>query len=203
MRVGGKRRVAVPADKIPPSQLRNVPQDSLKSSRGGPPHRDRVTRRRDRPVALFASILPPGDRRLTVTRFLFLLSFLPYLLPGAQARDVQVGRRRDHRCKPAGGLGNDAGPGRLDTVVGHARAAALSAALESRADVLPPPPHAQPAATPLPRCLQPHFGPGPRPRDGRETRPFAACALRSGEILLLLRLAFLSVRGRVTQYQSS
>lgn len=82
MRVGGKRRVAVPADKIPPSQLRNVPQDSLKSSRGeGLRIEIELTRVETGPVALFASILPPGDRRLTVTRFLFFLSFLPYLLP--------------------------------------------------------------------------------------------------------------------------
>ena len=82
MRVGGRRRVAVPADKIPPSQLRNVPHDSLTSARGeGLRFEIELNRVETGPVALLASVLPPGERRLTVTRALFFLSFLPYLLP--------------------------------------------------------------------------------------------------------------------------
>jgi len=78
MRVGGKRRLAVPASKIPPSQVQNVPQDNyaeglrveieLESIESGA-------------KALIPSLLPPGNRRVTIARALFALSFLPYLLP--------------------------------------------------------------------------------------------------------------------------
>lgn len=82
MRIGGRRRVAVPADKIPESQMSNVPQDSLKSARGeGLRIEIELIKVETGPVALFTSLLPPGARRMTVTRALFFLSLLPYLLP--------------------------------------------------------------------------------------------------------------------------
>ena len=78
MAVGSSIRVIVPADKIPASQVRNVPKDQSGESlifeiellkiEGGP-------------LAFAYSLLPPGQRRLTIMRTLFLLSFLPYFLP--------------------------------------------------------------------------------------------------------------------------
>jgi hypothetical protein len=78
MRVGGVRRLVVPASKIPPSQLRNVPVDQQGESLR---FEIELVRLETGVAAALASVLPPGDRRLTVSRALFALSFLPYLLP--------------------------------------------------------------------------------------------------------------------------
>ena len=78
MRVGGKRRLVVPASKIPPSQVRNVPQDNYAE---GLRVEVELMEIETGVKALIPSLLPPGDRRVTIARGLFALSFLPYLLP--------------------------------------------------------------------------------------------------------------------------
>ena len=78
MRTGGQRRLVVPSDRIPRTQLRNVPKDQegeslivelelvgIETGVG----------------AIIPSLLPPGDRRQTIARAALALSFLPYLLP--------------------------------------------------------------------------------------------------------------------------
>jgi hypothetical protein len=78
MRVGGRRRLSIPAHMIPESQVRNVPQDQA-----GEGLRIEVElvgiETGIKAVAL--SLLPPGNRRLVIARTVFLLSFLPYFLP--------------------------------------------------------------------------------------------------------------------------
>mmetsp|Transcript_6532 Transcript_6532/g.13089 ORF Transcript_6532/g.13089 Transcript_6532/m.13089 type:complete len:247 (+) Transcript_6532:51-791(+) len=93
MRVGGTRRLVVPAEKIPPSQMRYVPQDNYAEGL-----RVEITLESIETgvKALIPSLLPPGNRRLTIARALFALSFLPYLLPAElkpdwyQAGDPQL-----------------------------------------------------------------------------------------------------------------
>lgn len=78
MRTGGQRRLAIPFDRIPRNQLQNVPKDQegeslivelellgIETGVG----------------AIIPSLLPPGNRRQTIARAAFALSFLPYLLP--------------------------------------------------------------------------------------------------------------------------
>jgi hypothetical protein len=78
MRVGGKRRLVVPAAKIPLTQMRNVPQDNYAEGLRFEIELESI----DTGVkALIPSLLPPGNRRVTIARTLFALSFLPYLLP--------------------------------------------------------------------------------------------------------------------------
>jgi len=78
MRVGGKRRLIVPAEKIPPSQVRKVPQDNYAE---GLRIEIKLESIDTGAKALIPSLLPPGNRRVTIARVLFALSFLPYLLP--------------------------------------------------------------------------------------------------------------------------
>ena len=78
MRVGGKRRLSVPASKIPESQLRNVPQDNFAE---GLRFEMEFVGIESGVTAIVPSLLPPGTRRVTIARVLFALSFLPYLLP--------------------------------------------------------------------------------------------------------------------------
>jgi len=78
MRVGGKRRLVVPASKIPASQVRNVPQDNYAE---GLRLEMELLEIETGAKALIPSLLPPGNRRVTIARGLFALSFLPYLLP--------------------------------------------------------------------------------------------------------------------------
>ena len=78
MNVGGKRRLSVPASKIPPSQFQNVPQDNYAE---GLRFDIELVSIETGPKALVAALLPPGNRRVTIARTLFALSFLPYLLP--------------------------------------------------------------------------------------------------------------------------
>ena len=78
MRVGGRRRLNVPADMVPASQLGNIPQDQA-----GEPLRfeiDLVTIEHG-VKAVIPSLLPPGNRRLMIARALFALSFVPYAFP--------------------------------------------------------------------------------------------------------------------------
>lgn len=78
MRIGGKRRVIVPCKRIPSSQMPNVPRDQD----GEPVRLDiEVLRVEKGAIAILPSILPPGNRRLVIFRWLFVISFLPYLLP--------------------------------------------------------------------------------------------------------------------------
>ena len=78
MRVGGKRRLSVPASKIPPSQVGNVPQDNYAE---GLRVEVELLEIETGAKALIPSLLPPGNRRVTIARALFALSFVPYLLP--------------------------------------------------------------------------------------------------------------------------
>jgi len=78
MRVGGRRRLSVPAAMVPESQVSNIPQDQA-----GEPLRfeiELVAIERGL-KAIVPSLLPPGNRRRTIARVLFALSFLPYTLP--------------------------------------------------------------------------------------------------------------------------
>jgi len=78
MRIGGKRRVVVPPAKIPESQTRNVPKDQ----EGEPLNFEiELLGVHSGVKALIPSLLPPGNRRLTIARFFFALSFIPYFLP--------------------------------------------------------------------------------------------------------------------------
>ena len=45
--------------------------------------------------AIVPSILPPGNRRLTIARGLFALSFLPYLLPDETKPQFFRGKSRE------------------------------------------------------------------------------------------------------------
>mmetsp|Transcript_51624 Transcript_51624/g.85620 ORF Transcript_51624/g.85620 Transcript_51624/m.85620 type:complete len:245 (-) Transcript_51624:162-896(-) len=75
MRVGGRRRLIVPPSAIPKSQAARLPpEESIRIDlevlgivRG--------------PLAVIPSVLPPGNRRVTIARLLFALSFVPYFLP--------------------------------------------------------------------------------------------------------------------------
>ena len=78
MRVGGRRRLFVPPNKIPESQMANVPKDQ---SDEGLRIEIELLGTVTGPAALIPSILPPGNRRLVILRAIFFLSFLPYLLP--------------------------------------------------------------------------------------------------------------------------
>ncbi len=78
MRVGGRRRLSVPAHMIPESQVRNVPQDQAGE---GLRIEVELVGIETGIKAMAISLLPPGNRRLVITRSLFLLSFLPYFLP--------------------------------------------------------------------------------------------------------------------------
>lgn len=78
MRIGGKRRLVVPAAKIPPSQVRNVPKDQ----EGEPlTFEIELLEIHSGVRAIVPNLLPPGNRRLTIARFVFALSFIPYFFP--------------------------------------------------------------------------------------------------------------------------
>lgn len=112
MRVGGKRRVVVPYSRIPSSQAANVPVDqegedlrldlSLIGLETGA-------------AAVLPSLLPPGNRRVTVARFIFALSFIPYFLPpdikpdAYKVRDIQEVRVQREAAQNARFLGGDVG----------------------------------------------------------------------------------------------
>lgn len=78
MRVGGTRRLSVPASKIPPSQMSNVPKDQMGE---GLRFDIEFVGIETGIKAVIPSVLPPGNRRLAITRILFALSFVPYFLP--------------------------------------------------------------------------------------------------------------------------
>lgn len=78
MRTGGQRRLVVPYSLVPDTQIRNVPKDQ----EGEPLVFEIELLGIESGVgALLPSLLPPGNRRLTLARYAFALSFLPYLLP--------------------------------------------------------------------------------------------------------------------------
>jgi len=78
MRVGGRRRLSIPAHMIPESQVRNVPQDQAGE---GLRIEVELVGIETGIKAMALSLLPPGNRRLVIARTVFLLSFLPYFLP--------------------------------------------------------------------------------------------------------------------------
>ena len=78
MRVGGRRRLSIPAHMIPESQVRNVPQDQADE---GLRIEVELVGIETGIKAVALSLLPPGNRRLVIARTVFLLSFLPYFLP--------------------------------------------------------------------------------------------------------------------------
>lgn len=78
MQVGGRRRLVVPAHMIPESQIQNVPQDQAGE---GLRFDIELVGIETGAKAFALSVLPPGNRRLTVARTLFLLSFVPYCFP--------------------------------------------------------------------------------------------------------------------------
>ena len=81
MKIGGRRRVQVRWNQIPPLQRPNVPKDQ----EGEPLVVDlELVRVETGALAQLISVLPPGERRKTILRTLFALSFLPYLLPNDQ-----------------------------------------------------------------------------------------------------------------------
>jgi len=77
MRVGGRRRLSVPAHLIPESQVQNVPQDQAGE---GLRFEVELIGVETGTKAFALSLLPPGSRRRDIARTLFLLSFLPYFL---------------------------------------------------------------------------------------------------------------------------
>lgn len=89
MRIGGVRRLVVPAHKIPGTQIRNVPKDQAGESLRMEIELLGVVTGLG---AIIPNVLPPGSRRLTIARFLFALSFLPYFLP----EDVKPEMWRGH-----------------------------------------------------------------------------------------------------------
>ena len=80
MRVGGRRRLSVPARLIPESQIANVPRDHEGE---GLRIELELTAIEAGPMAAFGRALPPGNRRVTILRLLFALSFVPYFMPEA------------------------------------------------------------------------------------------------------------------------
>merc|ERR1719453_402850 len=76
MRTGGFRRLVVPSSMIPPSQIQRVPKDQE-----GEPlvFEVELVGIETGAGALVSSVLPPGNRRVTLVRGLWALSFLPYL----------------------------------------------------------------------------------------------------------------------------
>ena len=78
MRVGGRRRLSVPASMVPPSQINNVPKDQAGESLR---FEIELIEIETGLKAVIPSLLPPGNRRLTITRILFAMSFVPYFLP--------------------------------------------------------------------------------------------------------------------------
>lgn len=85
MRIGGRRRLVVPSRMVPPSQRNNVPRDQE-----GEALRFEIELLGTETglAAVIPSMLPPGSRRITITRALFALSFLPYLLPDDLKPDI-------------------------------------------------------------------------------------------------------------------
>eukprot|EP00966_Prymnesium_polylepis_P074653 1732481-Prymnesium_polylepis.2 len=78
MRVGGVRRLSVPASMVPSSQINNVPKDQMGE---GLRFEIELIGVETGLTALIPSLLPPGNRRVAIARVLFALSFIPYFLP--------------------------------------------------------------------------------------------------------------------------
>jgi len=115
MRVGGRRRVIVPRSRVPPSQINNVPRDQAGESLRFDIELVGVETGLK---ALVPSLLPPGNRRLAITRALFALSFVPYALPDDIKPDIYRGRdvavvaqeraERQYEMRNSAWLGSDA-----------------------------------------------------------------------------------------------